>query len=167
MLLGAVDNMFPNRSIPSHLKQSQQVYHNNISQQYNCNPRGSNDEQISKRDYAGTSLPTWIPHRKRYQTGNPDTIQWISRSPKKYFQKEGIYFQLIPLHLHCTNGAERLMVTFNDHLVTGLSSTDPSFPMYLWCRLIPDATTTLNLLHASHLNPRISAQDLLNGVFDS
>jgi hypothetical protein len=40
--------------------------------------------------------------------------------------------------------------------------------MHLWCRLIPQATTTLNLLRQSHINSRLSAEvQLVNGAFDS
>jgi hypothetical protein len=38
--------------------------------------------------------------------------------------------------------------------------------MHLWCRLIPQATTTLNLLCQSHINPRLLAEAQLNGAFD-
>jgi len=67
-------------------------------------------------------------------------------------------FQLVPLHLHRTNAVERAMVTFKDHLIAELSSTDHSLPMHLWCRLLPQAQTALNLLRLSRINPRISAE---------
>jgi hypothetical protein len=38
--------------------------------------------------------------------------------------------------------------------------------LHLWCRLIRQATTTLNLLRQSHINPRLSAEAQLNGAFD-
>ena len=38
--------------------------------------------------------------------------------------------------------------------------------MHLWCRLLPNATTTLNLLRPSAINPLISAEAQLNGAFD-
>ena len=38
--------------------------------------------------------------------------------------------------------------------------------MHLWCRLIPLATTTLNLLRPSRLHPQLSAEAVLNGAFD-
>ena len=38
--------------------------------------------------------------------------------------------------------------------------------MHLWCRLIPQATTTLNLLRPSCINPHVSAEAILNGAFD-
>ena len=45
-------------------------------------------------------------------------------------------------------------------------STDPNFPLSNWCRLLPQAELTLNLLHASRLNPKLSAYAQLEGTFD-
>ena len=59
---------------------------------------------------------------------------------KIYFRKNDVKFQLGPPHLHRNNSAERAIATFKDHLIAGLSSVDPSFPMHFWCRLIPLAT---------------------------
>ena len=84
----------------------------------------------------------------------------------KYFRQNNVTYQLVPPHLHRNNSAERAIQTFKDHLIAGLSSVDPSFPMHLWCRLIPQATTTLNLLRPSTINPRVSAEAILNGAFD-
>ena len=85
---------------------------------------------------------------------------------KKYFRHNNVTYQLVPPHLHRNNSAERAIQMFKDHLIAGLSSVNPSFPMHLWCRLIPQATTTLNLLRPSSINPRISAEAILNGTFD-
>jgi hypothetical protein len=85
---------------------------------------------------------------------------------KKYFRANNIRFQLVPPHIHRTNAAEKAIGTFKDHFVAGLCSVHPQFPMHLWCRLLPLATTTLNLLRPSRVNPKLSAEALLNGTFD-
>jgi hypothetical protein len=80
---------------------------------------------------------------------------------------KSITFQLVPPHNHRRNAAEKAIGTWKDHFIAGLSSSlDPNFPMHLWCQLIPQATTTLNLLRQSHINPRLSAEAQLNGAFD-
>ena len=56
--------------------------------------------------------------------------------------------------------------TFKYQFLDGLCSVQPNFPMHPWCLLIPLATTTLNLLRPSWINPWISATALLNGAFD-
>ena len=85
---------------------------------------------------------------------------------KQVMRNAGVTFQLVPLHLHHTNAAERAIDTYKYHLITGLSSCDPSFPLHLWDRLIPKATPTLNLLRQSRINPRLSDEAQLNGDFD-
>ena len=74
--------------------------------------------------------------------------------------------QLVPPHIHRRNIAERAVQTFKDHFTTILCGTDKNFPMHLWCRLMPQAITTLNLLRKSNLQPNMSADEHLNGVFD-
>ena len=46
-----------------------------------------------------------------------------------------------------------------------LSNTDKNFLMYLWCRLIPHANMTLNLMQAYRHNPKLSAHEALDGPF--
>jgi hypothetical protein len=43
---------------------------------------------------------------------------------------------------------------------------DPTFPLKLWDKLLPQAAITLNLLLKSHINPRMSAYAQLNGHLD-
>ena len=53
---------------------------------------------------------------------------------------------LVPPHSHRANMAEKAIDIFKNHFVAGLATVHPSFPLHLWCRLLPLATTTLNLL---------------------
>ena len=75
-------------------------------------------------------------------------------------------YQLVPPHIHRWNASERATCTFKNHFIAGLASTDPNFPLSNWCRLLPQAELTLNLLHASRLNPKLSAYAQLEGTFD-
>jgi hypothetical protein len=65
---------------------------------------------------------------------------------KNFFTVNDIAYQLVPPHCHRRNAAERAIRTFKEHFVAGISSVDPSFPMHLWNRLLPQAEITLNLL---------------------
>ena len=85
---------------------------------------------------------------------------------KDYMRHEGITFQLVPPHLHRTNSAERAIQTFKDHLIDGITSCDPDFPLHLWDSLLAQAILTFNLLRLSRINPRLSAEAQLNGAFD-
>ena len=68
--------------------------------------------------------------------------------------------------MHHVNAAEKAIDSFKNHFITELSMLDSSFPMHLWCRLIPLAITTLNLLRPSRVNPKLSTEEYLNEVFD-
>jgi hypothetical protein len=56
--------------------------------------------------------------------------------------------------------------TFKEHFVAGLSSVDPTFPLHLWYRLLPQAEITLNLLRTSRLHPQLSAAAHFHGLID-
>lgn len=77
-----------------------------------------------------------------------------------------IKFQLVPPGVHRRNAVERAIATFKDHFIAGLATTHKLWPIHLWCRLIPQAILTLNMLRASRLNPKLSADTHLNGIFD-
>jgi hypothetical protein len=69
-------------------------------------------------------------------------------------------------HWHRRNAAERAVRAFKEHLLAGLSSVDPSFPMHLWDRLLPQLEITLNLLQTSRLHPQLSAATHYHGLVD-
>ena len=83
-----------------------------------------------------------------------------------YMDLEKIDFQLVPPHYHRNNPAEKAIGTWKEHLITGLCSADPNFPIHLWDRLISQCTTTLNLLRPINIKSLLSAEDQLNGAFD-
>jgi hypothetical protein len=85
---------------------------------------------------------------------------------KNFFTTNNISYQLVPPHCHRRNAAERAIRTFKEHFVAGLSSVDPSFPMHLWDRLLPQAEITLNLLRTSRLHPQLSAAAHYHGLVD-
>jgi hypothetical protein len=71
-----------------------------------------------------------------------------------------------PPRCHRRNAAERAIRTFKEHFVAGLSSVDPTFPLHLWDRLLPQAEITLNLLRTSRLHPHVSAAAHFHGLVD-
>jgi hypothetical protein len=80
-----------------------------------------------------------------------------------YLTKQGIDYQLAPLHIHLRNNTERAIQTFKNHFIVGLCSVEPIFPLKLWDTLLPQATISLNLLCTSLINPRMYAYSQLNG----
>jgi hypothetical protein len=85
---------------------------------------------------------------------------------RNYLTKQDINYQLAPPNINRRNNADRAIQTFKNHFITRLCSVDPTFPLKLWDKLLPQAKITLNLLRKSRINPRISAYAQLNGNFD-
>ena len=73
---------------------------------------------------------------------------------RDYLHSEEVEYQLVPPHIHRRNASKRAIRTFKNHFIAGLASTDPNFPLSNWCRLLPQAELTLNLLCASRLSPQ-------------
>ena len=66
-------------------------------------------------------------------------------------------FQLVPPHQHRVNAAEKAIRTFKNHLLSGIATCDPEYPITEWDRLLPQAELMLNLLRNSRLNPKLSS----------
>ena len=98
-------------------------------------------------------------------TASTESRQWGSIRPKNIYERWSGWLQLVPPYLHRRNAAELSMRTFKDHFIVGLCITDKNFPIHLWDWLILQATTTLNLLHISYINPHIFSEAQLNGPF--
>jgi hypothetical protein len=89
-----------------------------------------------------------------------------SAALKNFFTVNDIDYQLVPPHCHRCNAGERAIRTFKEHFVAGISSVDPTFPLHLWDRLLPQAEITLNLLWTSRLHPQLSAAAHFHGLVD-
>jgi hypothetical protein len=84
---------------------------------------------------------------------------------KTYLHQQDITFQLVPPYSHMRNSAEIAIRSFKDHLIAGLCSTDKSFPMHMWDRLLPHAVITLNMLRTSRINTKFSAATHIFGQY--
>jgi hypothetical protein len=89
-----------------------------------------------------------------------------SAALKNFFTANEVEYQLVPPHCHRRNATERAIRTFKEHFVAGLSSVDPTFPLHLWDRLLPQAEITLNLLRTSRLHPQVFAAAHFHGLVD-
>jgi hypothetical protein len=85
---------------------------------------------------------------------------------KHFFTATDVNYQLVPPHCHRRNAPERAIRTFKEQFVAGLSSADPTFPLHLWDRLLPQAELTLNLLRTSRLQLQLSSADQFHGLVD-
>jgi hypothetical protein len=89
-----------------------------------------------------------------------------SKLLKDYLYQQDFSFQLVPPYSHRRNSAERPIRSFKDHLIAGLCSTDKSFPMHLWDRILSHAVITLNMLSSSRINLKLSAATHIFGQYD-
>jgi hypothetical protein len=85
---------------------------------------------------------------------------------KQAIKKDNMEFQLVTLHMHRANLAEKAIQTFKNHFKAILSGVDDSFPLHLWDRLLPQAEMTLNMLRPSNISPHVSAHMYAFGVHD-
>jgi hypothetical protein len=89
-----------------------------------------------------------------------------STALNNFFTINNIAYQLVPPHFHRRNAAEHTIRTFKEHVVAGISSVDPSFPMHLWDRILQQAEITLSLMRTSHMHPQLSAATHCHGLVD-
>jgi hypothetical protein len=69
--------------------------------------------------------------------------------------------------MHQRNKTEWMIRHFKNHFLTILAEVSTAFSPYLWGLLLPQAKSTLNLLHQATINPKISAWEYFNGLFTS
>jgi hypothetical protein len=89
-----------------------------------------------------------------------------STAVEQYFCLEKINIQLVPLHNHQANAAERAIATFKEHFIAALAIVDQLCPLQLWDEFLLQVELTLNMLHFSRRNPKISANQEVYGAFD-
>ncbi len=89
-----------------------------------------------------------------------------STTVKKYIKSENINIQLVPLHNHCVDAAERAIATFKEHFIAALATMDKHCPLQLWAEFLRQVELALNMLHFSRQNPNKSANQEVYGSFD-
>ena len=75
-------------------------------------------------------------------------------------------YQLVPPHQHRQNAAEKAIRTLKNHLLSGIATCDPTYPIEEWDRLLPQCELTLNLLRTSRINSKLSAWAYLFGTYN-
>jgi hypothetical protein len=85
---------------------------------------------------------------------------------KVFLTEQQCKLQLVEPHNHRMNAAEKAIQTFKDAFIAALATTENDFPLQLWDKIMPQVQDTLNLMQASQINPAISADKALNGLYD-
>ena len=76
-----------------------------------------------------------------------------SKAVKKYLEEENIRLKLVEPHNPRVNAAERVVQTFKNHTIEGLSTCDEKVPSVLRSKLIKQAQETLNMLQTPPTHP--------------
>ena len=82
---------------------------------------------------------------------------------KATIYKNKMTYRLVPPNDHCRNITEKAIQTFKAHFISILFGSYKSFPLYLWCQLLPQAEHTLDMLRPSRMTPTVSAYTYLCG----
>ncbi len=85
---------------------------------------------------------------------------------ENFLNKNESKLQLIELHNHRVNVAERAIQTFKDAFIAALATTDSDFPLQLWDRLTPQVHDILNMMRTLRINPAILAYEAINGQYN-
>jgi hypothetical protein len=72
------------------------------------------------------------------ERGFKPTTHWLdneaSNALKAFNRTHDVEYQLVPLHVHRRNSAERAIHTWKNHFVAGICSTNTAFPLHLCLR---------------------------------
>ena len=68
--------------------------------------------------------------------------------------------------MHQLNAAVQEIQTSKNNFIAGFFSANPNFLLKLWDRLLDQATSTLNIIHKSIINPNLSTNEQLLGIFN-
>ena len=85
------------------------------------------------------------------------TIRRCMRPWKALLKKKECKWQLVELHNHRVNVAEREIQTFKNYLISGFCCMDSKWPLQLWNNLTRQSLMTLNLCCTSRKHPDRSA----------
>ena len=85
---------------------------------------------------------------------------------KKVILKNNGTYELVPSHQYRRNSAEKAIRTLKNHLLSDLATCDTNYPIHEWDRLLPQCELTLNFLHNSRINPKLSSWVILHGIYN-
>ncbi len=88
------------------------------------------------------------------------------RHIKKYLTKNDCKLQVFEPHNHHMKATEQAIQMFKAAFIAALATKDSKFPFKLWDRLTPQVQDTLNMLHASCIDPTVSAYMILTGAYN-
>ncbi len=89
-----------------------------------------------------------------------------SMAYNKVIKDSNMTYELVPPDDHQRNMVKNAIQRFKDHFIGVLSGCAPTFPMHLWCQLLPQVEQQLLLLQQSRLHPILSTYTHVYGHHD-
>ena len=89
----------------------------------------------------------------------------LSKEVREFVEDQNTSVQCTPPDIHRQNAAEKAIQTWKMHFKAGLASLPTEFPISHWCKLIPQANYTLNMLRPCRMNTSLSAHEAIEGSF--
>ena len=90
----------------------------------------------------------------------------ISETKKEEILATNMSYQLVPPNNQRGNIYERAIQSCNNNFIGVRAGTAATFPLHLWCQIIPQAERQLLLLSQTNINRNISAYDYVYGQHD-
>ena len=89
-----------------------------------------------------------------------------SSTVMSWLKKNKVDAQKVSPHNHRANTAEIMIETEKHHFIAGMAGTDKNYPIREWERGVAQSQRTLNMLRPCRINPKLSADALLEGQQD-
>ena len=86
---------------------------------------------------------------------------------RNYNHQKDTGYPLVLPHVYHVNSADRAIRTWKYRFIAGLAIIDTRFTTNIWCQLIPQATTTLNMLIPCRQNPTMLEYTVIGGYLTS
>jgi len=88
------------------------------------------------------------------------------KAVQRYIKGQQVNIQLVEPHNHRVNAAETAVKAVKYHMLAALATIDPTCPLQLWDKFLPQIQDTLNLLRTSRRDSSVSAYQEMEGDFD-
>ena len=84
-----------------------------------------------------------------------------SRIVMSWLEQNKVDAQKVAPHNCRANTTERIIETAKNHFIAGMAGTDKNYPIREWDRGVAQSQRTLNMLRPCGINPKLSADALL------
>ena len=88
-----------------------------------------------------------------------------SKYVKDFIEIQQTSQQNTPPYIHRTNPAKRSLQTYKSCIKSTIAFLPPTFPITLWCNLLPQIDLSVNIVRKCRQNPLLSARAAMEGKY--